>query len=108
MSHYRIASQQYDFERRRRLAIIRVDQLGVETVAKPLVFEPLDERELIEATIDRSGEAEQFLQACLDHAWDLGMPPAGFLDTTRETAALKEHLHDMRALVFKGDVKARR
>lgn len=47
---------------------------------------------------------QDFLQAILNHAWDIGMRPVGFLDTTKEVGALREHLHDMRALVFTGKI----
>jgi hypothetical protein len=50
-------------------------------------------------------DAKAFLQAALDCAWDAGMRPAGWADHGREVAALRDHLHDMRALVYAGDMK---
>lgn len=44
-----------------------------------------------------------FLQAILDHAWEEGLRPAGFYDGPKELAAVRAHLADMRALVFKSE-----
>lgn len=45
-------------------------------------------------------EASEFAQAILDAAWEVGMRPKGFTDIQNETTAIKEHLGDMRRLVF--------
>lgn len=50
-------------------------------------------------------EAKAFLQAALDCAWEAGMRPAGWQDHGREVSALRDHLHDMRALVYAGELK---
>lgn len=53
-----------------------------------------------EAVEDGVSDVDGFLQAALDCAWEAGMRPHGFLDTTNEIAATRRHLEDMRALVF--------
>jgi hypothetical protein len=52
-------------------------------------------------------ECDPLLQALMDLAWENGMRPTGFKDVLNETAALKKHLEDMRAILFaKLEVKA--
>jgi hypothetical protein len=36
----------------------------------------------------------------MDRAWEAGFRPAGFSDVKNETAAIKGHLEDMRAIAF--------
>jgi hypothetical protein len=72
-------------------------------VAEPLKFVPHDPHLILnDATIEpRDGDdSKQFLQAALDCAWELGLRPAGFLDTRESMAATKAHLEDMRSLAF--------
>lgn len=45
-------------------------------------------------------EAEQFLRAALNCAWDHGLRPDGYLDTRESMKHVDAHLQDMRALVF--------
>jgi hypothetical protein len=43
---------------------------------------------------------EQFLRACLNAAWEIGLRPDGYNDTRESMKATDAHLQDMRALVF--------
>lgn len=45
-------------------------------------------------------EGHAVAQAILDAAWEQGLRPTGFADVKNETAAIKGHLADMRALAF--------
>lgn len=42
----------------------------------------------------------QLVQAILDEAWSHGFRPRGFSDVQNETAALREHLGDLRKIAF--------
>jgi hypothetical protein len=89
----------------RSVCIFMRHENGRESVAKPLIFEDCTDKFIETPTIGetRRGDGEAFLQACLDHAWEIGLRPSGFNDTTQQVAAIKSHLNDMRALVFKID-----
>jgi hypothetical protein len=54
-------------------------------------------------TISAGGDydAREFLQACVDHAAELGIFPTNKAAPTKQIEALKYHLEDMRKLVFK-------
>lgn len=43
-------------------------------------------------------EIRDFLQACVDCAWKLGIRAADYKDQSAEVAAVRDHLHDMRKL----------
>lgn len=49
---------------------------------------------------DGVGDVDGFLQAALDEAWRIGLPPSdqAHADHTNELAAVRYHLEDMRAL----------
>lgn len=102
----RVYSERSDFGRNYRLAILAEHQDGSCAVAQPLQFVRYDAGMVPEFTIDQSMvpgyDARAVLQAFLDHAWEIGMRPAGFADTTEQVGAIKAHLADMRALVFTG------
>lgn len=99
-------SQTEDWRRRRGITIVVRHPDGSESICRPLVFEPLPPDTLVEnPTIDDGGA---LLQAMLDHAWEIGLRPRGFSDVPLQTAALKEHLNDMRALVFGRATELRR
>jgi hypothetical protein len=49
---------------------------------------------------DGIARADQLIQSILDEAWECGFRPAGFKDVKNETAAIRGHLEDMRALAF--------
>jgi hypothetical protein len=44
--------------------------------------------------------ADQIVQAIMDEAWANGFRPRGFGDVQNETAALREHLKDVRTVAF--------
>ena len=44
--------------------------------------------------------ASELIQAILDAAWEGGMRPRGFSDIKNETAALREHLSDLKTIAF--------
>lgn len=73
---------------------------------------PVDEMQPGQPAIDSSfgdRDAEAFLQAAMDCAWEAGLRPAGYkaeADGLRgQLSATQDHLHDMRALVYAGDMK---
>lgn len=108
MSKYRIYTEQQDYGRRTKLAILVEDANGTLAVAAPLKFTRVDPSVLdatmtLEATASTANlDGRALLQAMLDHAWELGLRPGGVpeADTTKQVAALHRHLEDMRALVF--------
>lgn len=46
------------------------------------------------------GKADEMLQQIVDRAWDAGFRPSGYGDVKNETAALREHLADMKTIAF--------
>jgi hypothetical protein len=40
------------------------------------------------------------LQAVVDAAWEAGVRPTGYSDIKNETAALREHMNDLRTVAF--------
>lgn len=114
MSIFRIWSDDFD-HRRQRAVVIVVERENGEELLGSMTFSVLSESQYIGqegATIPGrmphlgSGVGgNEFLQAVLDHAWSLGMRPVGFLDTPNQIAAMRDHMHDLRALIFRGDVK---
>lgn len=48
-----------------------------------------------------------FLQAVLDEAWKHGLRPQDHAGLNKEIVRLEAHLHDMRSLVFRKEVKPR-
>lgn len=103
MAHWRIVSNSYPWQQRRDVWIgIRRDD-GQQEVAR-ITMQPVRPTEEVEATLkepiyDLDGEC--FLQACLNHAWEIGLRPTGFHDTTEQVKAIRDHLADMRTLVFR-------
>ena len=102
----RVYSERSDFGRNDRLAILAELEDGSIAVAQPLQFMRHNPGQMPEFTVDQSAvsgyDARAVLQAFLDHAWEIGMRPSGFADTTEQVGAIKAHLADMRALVFTG------
>lgn len=45
-------------------------------------------------------QGDEFLRACLNAAWDIGLRPDGYHDTRESMKATDAHLQDMRALAF--------
>lgn len=94
---YVVWSQIGDFRKRREVGIFIRHGNGNESVAAPLVFTDCTNMLVDKPTV---ADGVQFLQAMMDHAWEIGLRPAGFADVPLQTRALMDHLHDMRALVF--------
>lgn len=70
-------------------------------VARPLQFVEFERFKPYDTPTIADGEgysARDFLQACMDAAWDLGLRPKGFADQKNELQAVRYHLEDMRAL----------
>ena len=44
--------------------------------------------------------ADDLIQSIMDRAWDEGFRPRGHSDVKNETAALREHLADMKTIAF--------
>lgn len=49
---------------------------------------------------DGIAHADELIQSIMDKAWEAGFRPRGFADIKNETAALREHLADMKAIAF--------
>ena len=49
---------------------------------------------------DGIGRAGQLIQAIMDQGWENNYRPTGFTDIRNETAALREHLSDMKRIAF--------
>lgn len=47
------------------------------------------------------GEDDQFLQAFMDAAWEIGIRPTALEDQRNQVAAMGEHLADLRRVSFK-------
>jgi hypothetical protein len=43
---------------------------------------------------------DDLVQAIMDKAWEAGFRPTGFSEIKNETAALREHLADLKAIAF--------
>lgn len=46
------------------------------------------------------GRADEMIQQILDRAWEAGFRPSGYADVKNETASIREHLADMKAIAF--------
>lgn len=67
-----------------------------------LEFKKVNAGEPISPTLSLPGlNAKEFLQALTDAIAEFGIVPSGHLPPREEIAAVKYHLEDMRALVFK-------
>jgi hypothetical protein len=69
-------------------------------VMLPFVLEDHQPCQPVEAVTIGAQYGEEFLRACLNAAWDLGMRPDGFHDARESMKATNAHLQDMRALAF--------
>ena len=101
---FEVWTEPVDYKRRMHLTIsARVDGSDNVAYAEPLVFRTIPiEEELGKPTMDlRRDEAMQLLQAFLDHAWRLGLRPAGHADRPAQVAALQDHLKDMQEISFR-------
>lgn len=46
------------------------------------------------------GSADELIQGIVNKAWEAGFRPTGFADVKNETAALRDHLADVRTIAF--------
>lgn len=85
---------------RRRFVLYFIDRhwqdRGLDTVAVPLTFTPIDRRNELEPAVQLTEEEAQYM---MDRLWDEGLRPTG-IASSGELGALKNHLQDMRRLVF--------
>jgi len=91
-----------DFDRTLRMLIGR--ESGSETwpslVVAPIEMQAYQPHEVIQPTAEfHAPEGRAMLQAIVDAAFEAGIRPKG-ADHTRETAAMRRHLEDMRTLVM--------
>ena len=83
-------------------------------VCRLTVVEPVEMGDRVDATIKTGARGEgdgngiAFLRAALDEAWRVGLRPSGWIEPKPDAAearaalgAVKDHLQDMRRLVFK-------
>lgn len=69
---------------------------GLDTVAVPLTFIPMDRRNELEPTALLTEEEAQYM---MDRLWDEGLRPTG-VPSSGELGAVKNHLSDMRRIAF--------
>lgn len=85
------------------VAIVITNEAGdITAVTDPFSIrhQPPDSAALITPTLAGPMAAE-FLQSALETAWTLGLRPRNWrLETTEQVSAIKDHLNDMRRLVF--------
>jgi hypothetical protein len=104
MPRFVIRSQWEDYGNSLVVGIFRHMENGEKHICRPLEFYKREPGDLMPPTISGSIDdnmGQDFLQAALNHAWELGMRPVGFADTPQQIKAMDAHLQDMRALVFK-------
>jgi hypothetical protein len=93
-SHYRGAFQFW----------LEDEQRGKMFVAQPIVFKEASDADMAqipEPTFTVSSHiAEGFMQMLMDDLWHVGVRPTGVKAPDAQIAALKDHLDDMRRLVF--------
>lgn len=109
-----VASEIWNHRRNRSLVLIATHADGREFIGR-LTFDEEITGQLLEGTgretFPPSGpqpggiDAQTFLRAVFDHAWEQGFRPPGFQDRPQEIKRIEQHLADMRALVFKGEEK---
>jgi len=83
-----------------RLIITR-DKFGSSKidVLRDFVWDEIDEGGFIDH-MQGVGQADELIQAIVDRAWEAGFRPSGFSDVKNETAALRDHLADMKTIAF--------
>ena len=83
-----------------RLMIIQ-DRIGTGKigVASDFVWREYDEGGYFDQN-EGIGRADELIQAIVDKAWEAGFRPSGFGDVKNETAAIREHLADMKSIAF--------
>jgi hypothetical protein len=68
-------------------------------IATGFTWNEHDEADAWVAT-DGIASADHLIQGIVDKAWEAGFRPRGFSDIKNETAALREHLADMKRVAF--------
>lgn len=77
-----------------------------DTIVQPLKLKPIALSGKWPSCLEVSHRVmSPLLQFFLDVAWDQGLRPTGHLEDESQVKAMREHLNDMRALVFKGQNK---
>lgn len=74
---------------------------NVVNVANGFTWEEHCEGDAFNPGYDGIAKADDLVQAILDAAWEAGFRPSGFSDIKNETAALREHLSDLRKIAFR-------
>lgn len=69
-------------------------------VVNGFTFVEPEESDCHDPCTDGIANADELLQKIMDAAWEAGFRPRGFADVKNETAALRGHLADMRAIAF--------
>lgn len=94
------ASFGYDF------AIGMKHQDGTVSIMEPIAFKKLEDGFLLpkSSIINMPKESAQDL---MDAMWSAGVRPSNGEGNVGQIGAMREHLDDMRRIVFKGDVKQR-
>lgn len=83
-----------------KLVILREEE-GARSIVKAIELEKIGRHgDLVSAASQPvpPGEVESFLRAAMDAAWEIGLRPTGFEDSTNELTAVRYHLEDMRLL----------
>jgi hypothetical protein len=95
---WKIYTRRGDWDTTRHLLIQKGDGLYVAPLTIVEVPDHLIPMDTLSTMRRSDDDVEGFLRASLNCAWELGMRPDGFLDTTESMAATRKHLEDMRAL----------
>jgi hypothetical protein len=82
-----------------RLVIVEDAAPGKISVANGFTWSEHEEGGLFDGQ-EGIAQSSELVQALMDRAWEAGFRPAGFSDVKNETAAIKGHLEDMRAIAF--------
>jgi len=68
-------------------------------VARDFVWAEYPEGSMFDQ-MDGIGGASEIIQAVMTAGWSRGFRPSGFADVQNETAALRQHLADMKTIAF--------
>jgi hypothetical protein len=82
-----------------RLLLVTDKGRGKIDVLTDFVWAEYDEGALFDLNAGIPG-ASEMIQQIVDRAWEAGFRPSGFGDVKNETAAIREHLSDMKAIAF--------
>lgn len=83
----------------KRLIVARDGAPGMIEVLRDFVWDNLPEGGLFDS-MQGIGRADELIQAIVDSAWESGFRPSGFSEIKNETAALRQHLEDMKTIAF--------